>query len=34
MVCEFISIMAAAVGEESFISDRAATALATTCDQE
>lgn len=31
MVCELISIIAAAVGETSLISDRAATALATTC---
>lgn len=30
MVWEFMSIIAAAVGEESLISDKAATALATT----
>lgn len=30
IVCEFISIEAAAVGDASLISDNAATALATT----
>ena len=30
MVCELISIIAAAVGEASLISDNAATAFATT----